>query len=547
MPHLSDYPHLVDTSGQFTIPPAAFLLAFTQAPPSVTENLSPAQRTEIDASTVLSGQAARTCYSGSGIVTSLDYVLGTEKHRATTDKVAASTLGSGHLTTRQHRTLSFGLYLSRYLAWVLHSQPFYNSEQVSERYVAMDETSLMVPGGDVFTSSGQELVLAYQRLKDILTPVARQLLRQRFPGRSISKWQTWLDSEAEKKAQEVARYILPWGFQTYMYFTITDLTLMRLHRLSLTYDIGAEATTLIRLMVELITSVDPSFADQITDPLPLESTPEYQLFASRLPDSALFGQKFDLRLHGHPVLVRPDPTNPFFQLADAIQDTLGFSREQLGDAEAVDMVLNPNRNPILSSTLGESVMHQLTQSLNQVVIRTLVRLSFAADSQFQRHRGFFHTRPVYSSIPDPDRDIITPALIAYSQEARSVYREAIQTNNRFMQSLLEQGVPQHQINYLQVKGAVIRKRAALPLGYLYPFLKARTCLNAQEEIYAIAVSIIQQLQVIDPKLAAYFSHPSPCGVRKLAGIGPHCPEGARYCGDPRMWSLPVDDYPDRLI
>ena len=116
-----------------------------------------------------------------------------------------------------------------------------------------------------------------------------------------------------------------------------------------------------------------------------------------------------------------------------------------------------------------------------------------------------------------------------------------------MQSLLEQGVPQHQINYLQVKGAVIRKRAALPLGYLYPFLKARTCLNAQEEIYAIAVSIIQQLQVIDPKLAAYFSHPSPCGVRKLAGIGPHCPEGARYCGDPRMWSLPVDDYPDRLI
>lgn len=547
MPRLADYPHLIDTSGQFTIPPAAYLLAISQAPPPITADLTPAQVQELNASTVMSGQAARTCYSSSGIVTPRDYVLGTDKHRAITDKVAASTLESGHLTTRQHRTINFGLVLSRYLAWVLHSQPFYNSEQVSERYVAMDKTSLMVPTDDIFLTAGEKLVAAYHQLKDILTPGTRQLLQQRFPARNTSKWQKWLDSEAEKKAQEVARYILPWGFQTYMYFTITDLTLMRLYRLSEVFDIGAEATTLIKLMVDLVTEIDPSFRNQIVDPLPLEATPEYQLLLYLTPDTTAFNSDFDQKLHGLPIIISPNQENLFYRLADAIRSTLGLSRSQINAIDAVDLILNPTRNPLLSSTLGESVMHPLTQALNQVTLPARVRLSFAADSQFQRHRGFFHTRPIVTSIPNPDSDIIAPALISHDPEALHIYMAAIIANNQAMEQLLRAGVPSRHTNYLQPKGAAIRKHVVMPLGYLYPFVKARTCLNAQEEIYAIAVSIARQIQSLDARLGHYFLHPAPCGIRKLAGITPFCPEGDHFCGDPRMWSLPIDQYPDRLI
>lgn len=84
----------------------------------------------------LSIATARTCYSSKGILLPSDMIT-SEKSIEIRDKVAKSTKKAGHLTTRQHPQFIFTLdKVSRQFVWsFLHSHPFYNSEQVSQRYV----------------------------------------------------------------------------------------------------------------------------------------------------------------------------------------------------------------------------------------------------------------------------------------------------------------------------------------------------------------------------------------------------------------------------
>src|SRR5512140_1761390 len=88
--------------------------------------------------------AARTCYSGKGIVTpeqvgaasEADATKKSEK-LARRDELAANLYQAGHHTVFQHAHFQFAISnISRQVAWTfLHSHPFYNSEQVSQRYV----------------------------------------------------------------------------------------------------------------------------------------------------------------------------------------------------------------------------------------------------------------------------------------------------------------------------------------------------------------------------------------------------------------------------
>ncbi|HRP68693.1 MAG TPA: FAD-dependent thymidylate synthase, partial [Turneriella sp.] len=84
----------------------------------------------------IAAASARTCYSSKGLLLPED-MQKSEKSSAVSHKVARATLKSGHHTTRQHAHFVFGLEnVSRQLIWqVLHAHPYYNSEQVSQRYV----------------------------------------------------------------------------------------------------------------------------------------------------------------------------------------------------------------------------------------------------------------------------------------------------------------------------------------------------------------------------------------------------------------------------
>ena len=84
--------------------------------------------------------AARTCYSPRVIATAEV----TDRQR---DTIGALTFDAGHHTVYQHAHFEFGLEnVSRHFVWTfLHSYPFYNSEQSSQRYVKLKEPRAFVP------------------------------------------------------------------------------------------------------------------------------------------------------------------------------------------------------------------------------------------------------------------------------------------------------------------------------------------------------------------------------------------------------------------
>ena len=84
--------------------------------------------------------AARTCYAPR-VITAAEI---TDRQRDTIGKL---TFDAGHHTVYQHANFEFGLeQVSRQFVWTaLHSYPFYNSEQQSQRYVKLGEPKAYVP------------------------------------------------------------------------------------------------------------------------------------------------------------------------------------------------------------------------------------------------------------------------------------------------------------------------------------------------------------------------------------------------------------------
>ena len=80
----------------------------------------------------------------------------------------------------------------------------------------------------------------------------------------------------KKKAQEVARYVLPVGTFAHLYHTISGLTLHRYHRLCQQLDVPTEALLLVKAMVAAVHELDPLFFSRVEDPLRLEDTLEYR-------------------------------------------------------------------------------------------------------------------------------------------------------------------------------------------------------------------------------------------------------------------------------
>src|SRR3989304_2550355 len=86
--------------------------------------------------------APRTCYSPR--VVGPDEVTPAQR-----DSIGPLTFEGGHHTVWQHAHFEFGLQNgSRQFVWTfLHSHPFYNSEQSSQRFVRLDEIRAFVPDG----------------------------------------------------------------------------------------------------------------------------------------------------------------------------------------------------------------------------------------------------------------------------------------------------------------------------------------------------------------------------------------------------------------
>jgi len=495
---------------------------------------------------------ARTCYN-SRVITAAD-VSKDEKAVALRDRIAQETYEAGHHTTIQHATFQFTLEnVSRQAIWsFLHSHPFYNSEQVSQRYVEVRpgnvvRPALAAPLDALYAEAVERAMGAYQRLIALLIPRVADEFFRIFPARrrSPEKWQLGL----KKKAQEVARYVLPIGTFAHLYHTISGLTLHRYHRLCQQMDVPTETALMVKAMVDEVNRVDPLFFRNIEDPLKQEDTLEYRalsqlgrLKAGAAPKAYL--REFDEALGPRLSRLVDYKVNAEDSVAQGVRDVIGATRAELPDAAALERVLSPKENPYFGESLVLTTMSKLTRALSHAHYTFQKKLSHTADSQDQRHRMTPASRPVLHAQFVPGAvDAVLPDLIAQVPEARALYDETNAATWRTIERLLDAGVSEEMALYLLPNAFPVRFLESGDLLHLHHKWVHRLCYTAQEEIWRASVEEVSQVKAVHPALARHIQ--PPCTLRKEAGITPFCPEGPRFCGVP-VWKLQVEQF-QRLI
>ncbi len=484
--------------------------------------------------------AARTCYSpriiGPGEIT--------DKQRLT---IGAATFYGGHHTVFQHAHFEFGLEnVSRQFVWsFLHAHPFYNSEQQSQRYVRLDRAQAYVPQASEHFGPGERAIYEraiarcwehYRELTELLKPDARSILGDIWHISSMShpKRLKKVEGQAEKRAIEVARYVLPVAAFTTMVHTVSGIVLHRLWRMMGACDTPSEARAVVGEMVARVREIDPQFFDRF-DNSPLDDLPEWKHTQAH---GAAFANDFDARLDGRvSKLVDYSPRAPEV-MADAYRAVVGLSRGACTDAEALDRLLNPARNPYRLQTLNIGVHAPVMRALQHANYTFAKRISHTADSQDQRHRMVPGSRPLLTLSDTRQPDYVVPMLIAGNSRAREVYALAMEEAWAAKNELLDRGVPLESALYLLPNAKSIRLVESGSLLHLMHKWTMRTCFNAQEEIYQASMEEIAQLQAVQPELARYLG--PPCHLR--AGITtPICTEGSHFCGV-KVWL----DFPNTL-
>ena len=499
---------------------------------------------------------ARTCYSPSGIIHE-DDVAGVEslppeareRKRKRRDQLARDLYEAGHHTTLQHAHFQFTLNnVSRQFIWsFLHSHPFYNSEQVSQRYVEVKPGNCAVPplsgqARAVYERTVERQVAAYQEFCRSLVPLVEAEYYERFPARDRRR--DLYGKEVQKKAQEVARYVLPVATFAYLYHTISGLTLLRYYRLANQLDAPLEQRIVLEKMVEELLRLEPDYRVILQEPMPPEEMPEIQALggASGWPEPARarrFTAEFDANLGERISKLVDAPAHNEAILARSVREILGIPGGEMSDDEAIARVMDPARNVYLGEALNLDTHSKLSRAMYHVHYTFRKRLSHTADSQNQRHRLTPGSRPVLASHLSGDPDFATPGLIRRDAAIERRYREVMDLSWEAIRTLHGLGVNPEFALYLLPNAANVRFTETADLLNLRHKHTMRLCYNAQEEIWQASWEEALQIREVNSRIGAFLL--PPCTLRYLAGSTPYCPEGKRYCGEP-VWKLPFEDY-----
>jgi thymidylate synthase ThyX len=508
--------------------------------------------------------AARTCYA--------PRIIGPEE---ITDKqrlqIGAGTFYAGHHTVYQHAHFEFGLEnVSRQLVWsFLHAHPFYNSEQQSQRYVRLDYAlAYLPPETPGFGAAEREIYERgvarawgyYRELTALLQDDARTILGDIWHISPIShpKRIQKVDRQAEKRAIEVARYVLPVAAATTMVHTLSGIVLHRLWRMAAASDTPGEARAVIGEMVARVREIDSQFFDRFDNaPMEREEMPEWPRAAMEsrhaaesaglppgnailpngvlqtanpeigVPGSEAFAREFDARLAGRVSLLTDYSPQAPRVVADAYRAVLGLTESACSDAEAIDRLLNPARNPYRLETLNVGVHAPIMRALQHANFTFAKKISHTADSQDQRHRMVPGSRPLLVLTDTRAPDFVTPMLIAGNARAREIYERAMADAWAAKNELLDRGAPPEIALYLLPNAKAIRLVESGSLLHLMHKWTMRTCFNAQEEIYQASMEEVAQVRAALPSLGRYLG--PPCYIR--AGVAsPICTEGSHFCG-----------------
>jgi thymidylate synthase ThyX len=473
--------------------------------------------------------AARTCYSTRLI--SPEEV--TEKQRVT---IGSATYYGGHHTVYQHAHFEFGLEnVSRQFVWsFLHAHPFYNSEQQSQRYVRLDRAQAYTPPESAKFGPPERAIYQravarawehYRTLTKVLEPEARGILGTIWHVSEMShpKRVQKVARQSEKRAIEVARYVLPVAAFTTMVHTVSGVVLHRLWRMRAANDTPAEARLVVSEMVARVREIDPQFFDRF-DNQPMDEPVEWQ---QARHDGAAFAREFDARLG--PLTSRLVDFSPraLEVMAESYRAVMGLTASACPDAEAIDRMLNPARNSYRRETLNIGVHAPILRALQHATFTFEKKISHTADSQDQRHRMVPGSRPLLTLADMRKPDYVTPMLIRENARAAEIYQQAMEEAWNAKNELLDRGVPPEFVLYLLPNAKAIRLVESGPLLHLLHKWTMRTCFNAQEEIYQASIEEVRQVCEVFPSLARYIG--PPCYLR--AGIStPICTEGSHFCG-----------------
>jgi len=482
--------------------------------------------------------AARTCYS--------PRVIGanevTDKQR---DSIGALTFDAGHHTVYQHASFEFGLEnISRQFVWTfLHSYPFYNSEQSSQRYVKLKEPRAFVPpiSGEALRVYESAIVRAWDRyaelsalLKDDAFGILKELRYVR-PTTTPERLKQ-IERDSEKRAIETARYVIPIAAFTSMVHTISGIVLHRLYRMVNTGDSPYETRIVIGEMVRLVKEWDPFFFEKVgLGPIEGDDVPEGR-FPSPCGNGDRYAAAFDARLNGRWSRLRDTSPEAEEIIADSVRSVFGLTQADMSDDEALDRVMNPVQNRYRLDVLDVSHHSPLMRSLHHATYVFEKRLSHTADSQDQRHRMVPASRPLMTFTDTAAPDYITPRLIASNPRARAVYdcamRDAWTAKNR----LLDLGVPLEFALYVLPNAKTLRFVESGSLLALLHKWTLRTCFNAQEEIFLASMDEVDQVRAAHPRIGRHIG--PPCVIRNGL-VSPRCTEGTHFCGVPVWRDFPA--------
>ncbi len=502
--------------------------------------------------------AARTCTSSGGAVEPASVLVegrpaeAREKARARRDALARSLFAAGHHTTFQHAHFLFVIEgVSRQFVWsFLHAHPFSNSEQLSQRYVRVEPDSVYVPplppaAEATFHATVAEQHHAYRRLVAALSPVAGAELLKRFP--------TWrrhpkrLARQTERRAQEVARAVLPVATHTALFHTISCLTLFRYRRLCRQLDVPDEARAVVEAMVAAALAHDPDLAVVLEEPIPLEATPEWTMLAEfhgGAAQPATFRAEFDASLGDLTSKLVGYGSDNVATVAAAVRVTFGLTAARISDRDAVALALDPARNRLLGDDLNLTTLSKLGRCLHHAHYTFAKKLSHAADSQDQRHRMTPAARPLLAAVVDDRPDVVVPRLIARADgNVRAIFDTAVARAWEGAAAVRRAGGGAEAAAYLLPNALAIRFIESSDLLNLHHKHKMRLCYNAQEEIWQASLDEALQIAAREPEIGRWLL--PPCSVRQRAGHAPYCPEGDRYCGVP-VWRLQPREY-SRII
>ncbi|NOQ30444.1 MAG: thymidylate synthase [Helicobacteraceae bacterium] len=430
--------------------------------------------------------AGRTCYFPNGIVAP-------EKSEgwARKDDLLKAMFKGGHHTTLMHTNITMLISdMSRHLIWrLLHSHTFYNSEQVSQRYAKMKIESFVYPKGcdtKAWQNYYESCFKGYEELCEVLEDDVKAVTPK------------FRQKDVKKKAQEMARYVLPGGMSAYLYHSVNIITLLRYIAVAQNLEeCGAEAKEFADIISEKLLELDSSLAPLI----------------DHAKNSTVKQHKFDMNSIKEKHNIK---TNDRVKVFDVVGEIDFEVDENYADVLRYSQMLHDG------GVLGG--------------FSTYIKHSLSSDAQNQRHRRSPAVRPLIEQ--NYSRDFYTPPIIAKNEKALKIYNNIMKNSYDFFEKQKEKlgfGEAIYAITNAHNIELVERNDFS---SYIHK-TQMRLCYNAQQEVYDIVYEQSKQLR--DMNIKGSENLLPPCAIRNSLGIRPICPEGDHFCGV-KVWKLDFNEY-----